>query len=80
MLQSVGAVLLGLSPSPVSAQAGAPVAEYRYNGLGHRIIDAQQVLNVKTMYAAILAAGALGYALNVLFLVIERRIVHWSGR
>jgi sulfonate transport system permease protein len=50
------------------------------NGLGHRIIDAQQVLNVKTMYAAILAAGALGYALNVLFLVVERRIVHWSGR
>ena len=27
------------------------------NGLGHRIIDAQQVLNVKSMYAAILAAG-----------------------
>ena len=50
------------------------------NGLGHRIIDAQQVLNVKSMYAAILAAGALGYVLNVLFLVIERRIVHWSGR
>jgi len=50
------------------------------NGLGHRIIDAQQVLNVKTMYAAILAAGALGYALNVLFLVAERKIVHWSGR
>lgn len=49
-------------------------------GLGHRIIDAQQVLNVKTMYAAILAAGALGYALNILFLVVERRIVHWSGR
>jgi sulfonate transport system permease protein len=50
------------------------------NGLGHRIIDAQQVLNVKSMYAAILSAGALGYALNVLFLVAERRIVHWSGR
>jgi NitT/TauT family transport system permease protein len=50
------------------------------NGLGHRIIDAQQVLNVKSMYAAILAAGALGYALNVLFLIAEKRIVHWSGR
>lgn len=50
------------------------------NGLGHHIIDAQQVLNVKSMYAAILAAGALGYALNALFLVAERRIVHWSGR
>jgi NitT/TauT family transport system permease protein len=49
-------------------------------GLGHRIIDAQQVLNVKSMYAAILAAGALGYGLNVLFLVAERKIVHWSGR
>jgi len=50
------------------------------NGLGHRIIDAQQVLNVKSMYAAILAAGILGYALNVLFLISERRIVHWNGR
>ena len=49
-------------------------------GLGNRIINAQQVLNVKSMYAAILAAGALGYALNILFLVAERRIVHWSGR
>jgi sulfonate transport system permease protein len=50
------------------------------NGLGHRIIDAQQVLNVKSMYAAILSAGALGYALNIVFLLLERRIVHWSGR
>ena len=50
------------------------------NGLGHRIIDSQQVLNVKSMYASILAAGMLGYALNVLFLLLERRIVHWSGR
>jgi sulfonate transport system permease protein len=50
------------------------------SGLGHRIIDAQQVLNVKSMYAAILAAGALGYGLNVMFLVAERKIVHWSGR
>jgi ABC-type nitrate/sulfonate/bicarbonate transport system permease component len=50
------------------------------NGLGHRIIDAQQVMNVKSMYSAILAAGILGYTLNVLFLIIERRVVHWSGR
>ncbi len=50
------------------------------SGLGNRIINSQQVMNVKDMYASILAAGALGYALNVLFLMIERRIVHWSGR
>jgi NitT/TauT family transport system permease protein len=50
------------------------------SGLGNRIINSQQVMNVRDMYASILAAGALGYALNVLFLVAERRIVHWSGR
>lgn len=50
------------------------------SGLGNRIINSQQVMNVKDMYASILAAGALGYALNVLFLLIERKIVHWSGR
>jgi NitT/TauT family transport system permease protein len=50
------------------------------NGLGHKIIDAQQVMNVRMMYAAIMAAGILGYALNVLFLALERRVVHWSGR
>jgi NitT/TauT family transport system permease protein len=50
------------------------------NGLGHRIINAQQLLNVKDMYASILAAGVLGYLLNVLFLVLDKRVVHWSGR
>ncbi|MDO8442038.1 MAG: ABC transporter permease [Polaromonas sp.] len=50
------------------------------SGLGNRIINSQQVMNVKDMYASILAAGALGYALNILFLMVERRIVHWSGR
>jgi NitT/TauT family transport system permease protein len=51
------------------------------SGLGHRIIDAQQVLNVKSMYAAILAAGRAGLcAEHPLSCVAERRIVHWSGR
>lgn len=50
------------------------------NGLGNRIINAQQVMRVKDMYAAILSAGVMGYALNVLFLIAEKRIVHWSGR
>ena len=50
------------------------------SGLGNRIINSQQVMNVRDMYASILAAGALGYLLNALFLIAERRIVHWSGR
>jgi NitT/TauT family transport system permease protein len=50
------------------------------NGLGHRIIDSQQVMNVRDMYASILCAGVMGYALNIIFLMMEHRIVHWSGR
>jgi NitT/TauT family transport system permease protein len=32
------------------------------------------------MYAAIFAAGALGYGLNIVFLMIEKSYVHWSGK
>ncbi|HEY9626439.1 MAG TPA: ABC transporter permease [Coleofasciculaceae cyanobacterium] len=49
-------------------------------GLGKRIIDAQQVLNVSDMYASILVTGILGYVLNMLFLILEKRFVHWSGK
>jgi NitT/TauT family transport system permease protein len=50
------------------------------DGLGHRLIEAQMLFNMPTMYAAIFAAGALGYALNGLFLVLEKRLIHWGGR
>lgn len=50
------------------------------NGLGRRIIDAQQVFDLQQMYASILAAGILGYGLNLLFLGIEKRFVKWAGK
>ncbi len=50
------------------------------DGLGHRLIEAQMMFNMPTMYAAIFAAGALGYGLNLLFLGLETRFVHWSGK
>ena len=50
------------------------------DGLGHRVFESQQLFNMPDMYAAIFAAGALGYALNILFLTIEKSFVHWSGR
>ncbi len=50
------------------------------NGLGHRIIDAQQVFNVKEMYSSILITGALGYVMNLAFLMLERHLIHWSGK
>ena len=50
------------------------------DGLGHRVFEAQQLFAMPDMYAAIFAAGALGYGLNLLFLTIERRFVHWAGK
>ena len=50
------------------------------DGLGHRIIDAQISYNLTDMYGSILVTGAMGYGLNVLFLAIEKRLVHWSGQ
>ena len=81
--ESLQASFVGLRSAVSMALVIVIVAEMfigSENGLGHRIIDTQQVLNVREMYAAILSAGALVYALNVVFIVIEKRIVHWSGR
>jgi len=50
------------------------------HGMGHRIIDAQQVYDLEDMYASILVTGIIGYGLNLLFLGLERWLVHWSGR
>ena len=50
------------------------------DGLGHRIIDAQISYQLDDMYGSILVAGAMGYGLNLAFLVIEKYLVHWSGR
>ena len=50
------------------------------DGIGQQVINAQAVFESGLMYGAIFAAGALGYALNLLFLVLEKRFVHWSGR
>jgi ABC-type nitrate/sulfonate/bicarbonate transport system permease component len=47
------------------------------SGLGRRIIDAQQVYNLREMYASIIATGVMGYSLNLLFIALERRVVRW---
>lgn len=50
------------------------------DGLGQRVMNAQMLFESGLMYGAIFVAGALGYALNLLFLVLEKRFVHWSGK
>lgn len=50
------------------------------DGIGHRLIEAQMLFEMPTMYAAIFAAGALGYGMNWVFLTIEKTFVHWGGK
>ena len=49
-------------------------------GIGHEIIEAELTYRMKEMYAWICIAGLLGYGLNKVSLLCERRIVHWGGR
>jgi ABC-type nitrate/sulfonate/bicarbonate transport system permease component len=50
------------------------------DGIGHRIIDAQISYSLTDMYGSILIAGAMGYGLNLALLLLERALVHWSGK
>ena len=50
------------------------------SGLGRKIIDSQITYEIPTMYATILLAGIIGYLLNLLFLEVEKRFLHWSGK
>lgn len=50
------------------------------DGLGQRVIVAQSLFESGLMYGVIFLAGALGYLLNLLFLLAEKRVVHWGGK
>lgn len=50
------------------------------NGLGKRIIDSQITFDLPQLYGTILVSGVLGYGLNLIFLGLEKWLVHWSGR
>jgi NitT/TauT family transport system permease protein len=83
LLESLPQIMVGLRSGISSALVIVIVAEMfigSETGLGHRIIDAQQVLNIKNMYASILLTGIFGYGLNMLFLGLEKKFIHWSGR
>ncbi|MEN4930195.1 ABC transporter permease [Erwinia billingiae] len=83
LMESLPQTFVGLRTGVSMALVIVIVAEMfigSETGLGHRIIDAQQLFNIKDMYASILITGAFGYLLNLAFLLIEKRCVHWSGK
>jgi len=83
LMESLPQTFVGLRNGVSLALVIVVVAEMfigSVDGLGHRVFEAQQMFEMPDMYAAIFAAGALGYALNVMFLLIEKSFVHWSGK
>ncbi|MBB2927974.1 ABC transporter permease [Paraburkholderia silvatlantica] len=50
------------------------------DGMGRRIIDAEQVYDLAQMYATIIATGCIGYCVNLGFLLLERSFVKWAGK
>jgi ABC-type nitrate/sulfonate/bicarbonate transport system permease component len=83
LLESLPQTFVGLRNGVSLALVIVVVAEMfigSTDGLGNRVFEAQQLFAMPDMYAAIFAAGALGYGLNLLFMLIERRFVHWSGK
>ena len=55
------------------------VAEYfsSSSGVGYVLLISKNTFEFAPMWAAILLIGLLGYGLNVLFLLIERRVLAW---
>jgi ABC-type nitrate/sulfonate/bicarbonate transport system permease component len=47
------------------------------NGMGFYLIEKQSTLDYPALYAGILFLGLLGYVLNRLFLIVERRVLAW---
>ena len=83
LLESLPQTFVGLRNGVSLALVIIVVAEMfigSTDGLGHACSRRSNCSTCRDMYAAIFAAGALGYGLNLLFLLIERRFVHWSGK
>jgi ABC-type nitrate/sulfonate/bicarbonate transport system permease component len=47
------------------------------SGIGYYILQAQQILDVRALFAGIFTVAAVGYLLNTVFLIIERRLTRW---
>ena len=49
------------------------------SGIGYFILDMQRVFRVPEMFAGIFTLGLLGYAINFVFLQVERHYLRWRG-
>lgn len=49
-------------------------------GLGQRIFEAYQTYQMPELFALVLLIGFIGWLLNQMFVLAERRVFHWSGK
>jgi ABC-type nitrate/sulfonate/bicarbonate transport system permease component len=47
------------------------------NGIGFFVLQSQRSFAIAEMWSGILLLGLLGYVLNVIFLLVERRVLAW---
>jgi ABC-type nitrate/sulfonate/bicarbonate transport system permease component len=47
------------------------------NGIGYFVLQSQRSFAIPEMWSGILLLGILGYALNAIFLLVERRVLRW---
>jgi ABC-type nitrate/sulfonate/bicarbonate transport system permease component len=47
------------------------------NGIGYFVLQSQRSFDIPEMWSGILLIGIIGYALNAIFALIERRVLRW---
>jgi ABC-type nitrate/sulfonate/bicarbonate transport system permease component len=47
------------------------------NGIGYFVLQSQRSFAIPEMWSGILLLGILGYVLNAVFLLVERRVLRW---
>jgi ABC-type nitrate/sulfonate/bicarbonate transport system permease component len=47
------------------------------DGLGYYVLESQRAFQMPQMYAAVVALGVIGYALNRAFLALDARVMAW---
>ena len=49
-------------------------------GLGYLIQSASQVYAINKVYVGVALIGLVGVTIDLMFLAVERRLLHWVGR
>lgn len=75
------AIFAGLEVSAAFALIGCVVMEFigATSGLGFLILDASNSFDLPTVFAAVLALGLVGVAINAAVRAAQRRIIFWGG-